>query len=207
MESNVDTKQSSIQASLVKWKEPLGFVREHKAAFVVFMLASGVVGLIGVWLPLVLPIFRPDLCLTTEFRKLLWDGSLYLFSIPFLTAMLGNVFASLVEDTDQAIRELKIVSISSVTLGVFLALVFLCVHLAARLPSAPVPAFGIKDLIQLLLFTMSLLAGIYLYCLPNFGRTGFQYAKVEDSKVKRVVESAHQVTSDDGVNVAGKENG
>jgi hypothetical protein len=108
----VNTQQSSIEASLLKWTEPLGFVREHRAAFVVFMLASCVVGLIGVWLPLVLPIFRPDLCLTTEFQKLLWDGALYLFSIPFLTAMLGNVFASLVEDKDQAIRELKIVSIS-----------------------------------------------------------------------------------------------
>jgi hypothetical protein len=54
---------------------------------------------------------------------------------------------------------------------------------------------------------MSLLAGIYLYCLPNFGRSGFEYAKAEDSKVRKVVESAHQVTTDDGLNVAGKENG
>lgn len=207
MESIVNMEKSSIQASLSKWQEPLGFIREHKAVFVVFLLASGVVGLIGVWLPLVLPIFRSDLYLTTEFQKLLWDGSLYLFSIPFLTAMLGNVLGSLVDDKNQAVRELKIVSISCVGLGVLLALVFVCVGLAARLPSVSIPPFGIRDVMQLVLFTMSLLAGVYLYCLPNFGRTGFKYAEMEDSKVKKVVESAHHVTTDDGLNVAGKENG
>ncbi len=199
-------EQPSLRTSHA-WREPLAFIRDHRAAFVVFVLASCIVGLIGVWLPLALPIFRSDRYLEAELQKLLWDGSLYLFTIPFLTAMLGSVFASLVEDREQAARELIIVAISCVALGVLLALVFLCLQLAARSPSTPAPAIGPKDGIQLMFFALSLLAGFYLYCLPNYGRRPFPYAQAEDEKIKRVVDSAHQVSADDGMNLQGKQNG
>lgn len=205
MDQGTSTQQAPLRG-LQGWREPFGFIRDHRAAFVVFVLASCIVGLIGVWLPLVLPMFRADRLFSSELQRLLWDGSLYLFSIPFLTAMLGSVFASLAEDREQAARELIIVAISCVALGVLLALVFLCLQLAARAPSAPIPAVGPRDAVQILLFVLSLLAGIYLYCLPNFGRRTFPYARTEDEKIKRVVDSAHQVNADDGMNLQGKQN-
>lgn len=171
------------------WLAPFSMVKRKGSRFFVFILLNFVLGLLGMWTSVLLvPTFFDERFIKPEFARSLSNGSLYTFTIVFLTySALLLLQVKTIIPTNDRIKQLKTAVVAIAIIAVILTGLGSGMQIsfeALRSPSDPFREFTPADYLQIALFFIGSVLAIYCFLLASYEEELDNFAESENSTVE-----------------------
>lgn len=181
-----------MKAVLVQLYDPIRSIRNQPYQFVVWWLVANVVGLAGIWLPLVILYFseRP---VYAAFQNIVNAGSLASFSVVILAeGVASNLVARKTGSSITAVGIRALFSIIAFTLALIPVGVLIAQHVSSD-------GANVSIRFQVSFTVLIILLASYLYCFrfPAWGEQDVDYIRnKEDKDVRELAEEAESKKTD-----------
>ncbi|MDZ4200551.1 MAG: hypothetical protein U1C96_00165 [Gallionella sp.] len=160
--------------------EPLQYRKRATLAFWVFVALNIMVGTFSVWSPLLMSMFRTDICFFDQLNNQLQQGALYFFAIPFIATSLGGLLSALAEDNMQSRRTARISVLVVAAFFLAFMILFLLFQTGSGTTSIEKQTGFTVYFLQPACLLISVLLGIYIFCLSNYHLLQPSLAKEND---------------------------
>ena len=182
-----------MRAILLQLSDPIRSIKEQPYQFAVWWLVANVLGLAGIWLPLLILFYSKKPVFVT-FQSMVNAGSLASFCVVVLAeGIASNLMARKKGSSKTAIGIRGLFSI--------IALIFVLIPVGVMI-AQHVSADGsnVSISFQICLTTLAILLSSYLYCFrfPAWGEKDVDYIRdKEDKDIKELTEQAESQKVDD----------
>lgn len=181
--------------------EPLQYRKRAALAFWVFAALNIVIGTLSVWSPLLMSMFRTDIYFFDQLNDQLKQGSFYFFAIPFVATSLGGLLSALAEDNMQIRRTARISVLVVAAFLLAFMILFLLFQTGLGATSIEKQTILTVYLLQPACLIISIVLGIYIFCLSNYHQLQPSLAKEADKARDERNEEVQSISEDDVLNL------
>jgi hypothetical protein len=175
-------------------KEPFVMLKKKKVELSIFVAVNLVIGMLGIHLAWLMPLFSPAFSFCEQLARRLDGGELYTFIIALLTSTLVLLVQGYSQRTLQQVRDLKFQTI--VLLVIVIALAALGAGAQAFLASSGLPIASGAYLFQLMIWVLGFLLAIYCFLVAIYEQDLDDFAEREDAARYELQMKARTVASD-----------
>jgi len=175
-------------------REPLAMFRKKRVECFIFIIVNLAVGLLGVHIAWVLPLFSPVFTFGEQVTARLDGGDLYTFTIALLTSTLVLLVQGYSLRTLQRVRDLKFQTIVLAVVAIAFAAV--CAGAQAILSASQLPVGTGAYVVQLLIFIGGVITAIYCFLVAIYEQDLDDFAATETARREQLRAKAEVIEND-----------
>ena len=182
--------------------DPFQVIKQNQMQFFIWFVFTIISGQLGIIANAIIRYYANDQSIANSIYIDSISGSFYTFSIAIAASSLGPLFSNFIADEKPKFRSIKI---TTIILSILFIMVSGIIYAAVQSKtSTNLKNINLSvDTTQLVVYLLSILIGIYAYCImtmnsKNFGHLNTpSYNKQSDENVESIIEK-HDCLSTDG---------